>query len=334
MVDSVISQFQQFLYWLFSKEYLVLIVALIYFAVMAAIEPSLVSTFNLRQLVANLLPLLIVCIGQTMVLIGAGIDLSVPATLALASVFGGLLMNADTGLLAGSVWAAPLGILAMLATGALIGLINGFSVSFLKMPPFIVTLTSWMFFSGLAEWIVENQNMYNLPQAFLSFMYSLGTGVPIIGLIIVFVFGTIAHCLLSYTVLGRWMYAVGMNPNSALISGVPVRFTLMCTYVGCGLCAAVSSMLYTARLETASSTLGEHVLLDVIGGVVIGGTSLFGGRGKILWTLYGVIFITFLGNTLNMLGLTHFVIMMVKGGVILMAALIDVTRSRLLLRAG
>jgi ribose transport system permease protein len=125
------------------------------------------------------------------------------------------------------------------------------------------------------------------------------------------------------------MFAVGGNVRTARVSGVPVERTVLLAYVACGACAAAASILYTARLETGSPVLGQRILLDVIGAVVIGGTSLFGGRGSVVGTIYGAVFITLLDNGLNLMGLSSFTVLIVKGAVILAAALADATRERL-----
>ena len=119
---------------------------------------------------------------------------------------------------------------------------------------------------------------------------------------------------------------VGQNSKTAHVSGVPVDGVIITAYATSGLFAAAASIIYTARLETGSPVLGQRILLDVIGASVLGGTSLFGGKGKVLWTLFGALFLTVLDNALNLLGLSHFVIMIVKGTVILGAALLDVGR--------
>jgi ribose/xylose/arabinose/galactoside ABC-type transport system permease subunit len=125
---------------------------------------------------------------------------------------------------------------------------------------------------------------------------------------------------------------VGLNARAARVSGVPVRRTTATAYVLSGLCAAAASILYTGRLETASPTLGREVLLDVIGAAVIGGTSLFGGKGNVMWVVFGVLLFSLIANTLSLFGLPHFNVMAVKGGIILMAALLDVARNRYLAR--
>ena len=305
----------------------IVFLCLVYYLIMCFLVPGFFTVHNSWNLLYNLLPLLIAAIGQTYVIITAGIDLSLTSAIAFSSVVGGFLMSADTGLDISPLFSILLAVIAMLAAGASIGVVNGISVTTLGMPSFMVTLTTMMLFSGLAVWLTKSQNMYNLPELFVNMPYSAFLGIPIpfiIGAVVVF----IAYFLLNKTVMGEWLYAVGMNPKASRISGVHVSRTLVFAYVFSGVCAAVASILYTARLETGSPVMGQHILLDVIGAVVIGGTSLFGGKGKIQWTLFGALFITLLDNSLNLLGLSYFIIMVVKGAVILLATLLNVWKSK------
>jgi ribose/xylose/arabinose/galactoside ABC-type transport system permease subunit len=313
---------------LLTSDYQALWLSLIWFLALLPAVPEIGSADNLANIFSNLLPLLIVAIGQTIVLITGGVDLSVTSTIALASVAGAMVMSADQGGLGGSAFAAPCGIFLMLIVGAAVGAINGFAVAWFRMPPFIVTLTTMMFFSGLAIWLTQSKSVYGLPPAFIAIGKGSIGGIPI-ALFVAIVVAAIAHLLLGRTLYGRWLYAIGGNRRAATISGVPVSGTLMLAYIGSGLCAGVASILYTGRLETGSPVLAQRILLDVIGATVIGGASLFGGKGKIPWTTAGALFITLIDNGLNMLGLSYFFIMMVKGGVILLAALLDAWRNRL-----
>lgn len=312
-----------------GSEYLVLALCAAYFAALAPFTPGFASVGNLGYILSAMLPLLVIATGQTLVLITAGIDLSVTSIIALASVLGAMVINADTGLLAGSALATPAGVLVMLAVGATIGLLNGAAVTLFRMPPFIVTLTGMMFFSGLAIWLAESKSIANLPDSFIA----LGKHVWLAGGIAAGV-AVAGHLLLTRTVAGRWLYAVGHNPRAALVSGVPVSRTLVLAYVACGLCAGVAAVIITGRLETGSPVHWRGNLLDIIGATVIGGTSLYGGRGKVLWTVFGVLFLTLLDNSLNLLNLSHFTIMMVKGAVILAAAVLDAVRNRMLVVRG
>jgi ribose transport system permease protein len=134
---------------------------------------------------------------------------------------------------------------------------------------------------------------------------------------------------LSRSLFGRWLYAVGHNARAANVSGVPVAGVVMGAYIASGLCAAVAAVIYTGQAEAGSPVLGQRILLDVIGATVLGGASLFGGKGKVLWTLWGVLFFKLIDNSLNLLNLSVFAITMVKGGVILGAAVLDAARQRL-----
>jgi ribose/xylose/arabinose/galactoside ABC-type transport system permease subunit len=191
----------------------------------------------------------------------------------------------------------------------------------------MVTLASMMAVGGLAVWYTRSGKIDNLPDAFVEIGYGAFLGVPL-GVWVVGAIALAAHGVLARTVFGRWLYAVGRNAKAAVLSGVPRRRVVTTAYVVSGGCAAVASILYTARLETGSPEIAPRILLDVIAACVIGGTSLYGGRGKILWTAYGVLFVALIDNGLNLMNLSNFSIMIVKGGVILLAALLDTARTR------
>ena len=308
---------------LLQSQYLVLLFCGVLFAALAPFTPGLASAHNFANLLGNLAPLLVVAVGQTLVLIVGGIDLSVTSTIALTSVVGGFVMNGDTGWLRGSPAAAPIALIVMLGLGGLVGAFNGLAVTRLRMPAFMVTLTTMMFVSGFAIWLAQSRNLPNLPAAFTVLGSRLWFALPIAATLAGF-----THLLLTRSLFGHWLRAVGSNARTAHVSGVPVNAVVIAAYVASGVLAASASVLYTGRLETSSPVLGQRILLDVIGATVIGGTSLFGGKGKVLWTVFGVLFLTLLDNALNLLGLSHFTIMMVKGGVILLAALLDTARTR------
>lgn len=288
--------------------------------------PGFFTVNNSWNILYNLLPLLVVAIGQTYVMITAGIDLSITSIIAVCSIAGGYVMSSDT-----SVFGDPasifFGILTMVFVGMLIGMVNGISVTKFGMPAFMVTLTTMMLFSGFAIWCTQSQNIYNLPEAFVNMPYSSFLGIPIPVFIGVFVL-LLAYFLLNKTLFGEWIFAIGLNAEVARISGVKVHRTLILVYMFSGFCAAVGALFYTARLETGSPVMGQNILLDVIGAVVIGGTSLFGGKGKILWTFFGALFMTLLDNSLNLIGLSFFLIMIVKGAVILAAAMLNTLREK------
>jgi ribose transport system permease protein len=304
-------------------EYLVLWLCLAYFVALAPFTPGFASLDNLRTILAYLLPILVVSTGLTLVLIIGGIDLSVTSTIALASVVGGKIMSAEEGWLAGHPLAVPVAVLAMLGTGAGLGAVNGLAVTLCRIPAFIATLTTMMFVSGLAIWVTLSRKIGGLPDGFIVLGQELWLAAGIAG-----VAATAAHLGLSRTLYGQWLYAIGHNARTAQVSGVPVGWVTFGTYVASGLFAGLAAILFTAGLETGNPEMARDNLLDVVGAVVIGGTSLYGGKGTMAGTLFGVLFLALVDNSLNLLGLTFYTIMMVKGAVILAAALVDTARNR------
>jgi ribose/xylose/arabinose/galactoside ABC-type transport system permease subunit len=271
--------------------------------------------------------LAVLAVGQTFVLITAGIDLSLPAVMSLASVTGAAVLTAVTP--AVGHWPAVLvAVVAMLSVGVLIGVLHGLAVAALKMPAFLVTLASLIGIGGLAVWWTQSGRIA-VSEQFVEVWYGRPAGIPL-PLVWVGFLAIAAHFFLAHTVIGRRLYALGHSLAASRISGVPVIRVTVFAYAVSGFCAAGASVLYTARLYTGSPQLVENeVLLDCIGAAVIGGTSLFGGRGRIRGTLLGALFIALLGNSLNMLGLRYWHVITVKGGVILFAAMLDVFRNRL-----
>ncbi len=313
---------------LFASEYLVLALCVLYFTALAPFAEGFASRGNFGNILLTLLPLFMLAIGQTVVLITGGIDLSVTSTIALTSVVGAMVMSGDNGWLAGNPLAVPIAITLMLIVGGAVGLLNGIAITRLRMPAFIVTLTTMMFVSGFAVWLTKSKNIGALPGAFTLIGNNLWISLPLTAVVAAF-----AHLMLSRSLFGRWLYAVGHNNRAAYVSGVPVAGITCSAYVVSGACAALASVLLTGQAETGSPVLGKNLLLDVIGATVIGGTSLFGGKGKVLWTLFGVLFLKLIDNSLNLLNLSDWDIRMVKGGVILFAALMDAVRNRFVVRS-
>jgi ribose/xylose/arabinose/galactoside ABC-type transport system permease subunit len=191
------------------------------------------------------------------------------------------------------------------------------------MPAFIVTLTTMMFVSGLTIWLTQSESIYNLPSGFLLLGKNIWAATAVTAAV-----AASAQFMLSRTYFGMCVRAVGGNPKAARVSGIHVARVTTTAYVISGACAAIAAVLITGQLETGSPVQWENNLLDVIGATVIGGTSLYGGRGSVLWTVFGVLLLTLIDNSLNLLNLSYFTIMMAKGGVILLAALLDAVRYR------
>ncbi len=339
------------------SEYLILYLCIVMFVGLYILSPTVATPRNISNLLSNMWPLLVIAVGQTFVLIVAGIDLSQGAVVSLSSVVGAafiaesvqpivfkksplwdVLLFEEGAILSDSITGIPVAIIAMLGVGLLIGAFNGVAVAFGRIPPFMVTLVTSMFIGALAIYLVKTENIIDLPDAFS--VIGDDFALPVlsdleffsIAMIIAIGIAILAHLVLSRSIFGRWLYSIGNNPRAALVSGVPVKKVIVATYMFSSVCAAAASIIYTARVEQGRPTLGAPLLLDIIAAVVIGGTSLFGGRGKILWTVFGVIFLVLLGNALSLLNVPFFYVAIVKGSVILLAALLDVVRRRLALQ--
>jgi ribose/xylose/arabinose/galactoside ABC-type transport system permease subunit len=306
-----------------QQSSLLLLVCVAYAVAMSIAAPGFAGLENLKNVWVAMIPLLIVAMGQTVVLISAGIDLSVTSTIAMASTAAAFLITRDGGALADSGWAASAAIGVALGVGLLVGSFNGAAVAWLRMPPFIVTLTSMMAVSGAAIWWTQSESIYNLPNSFLQFGRN-----PWIASAVALGIAAITQWLLISTLFGMRLRMVGFNQQTAHVSGVPVTRTIFQAYVVSGICAGVAAIVITGQLETGSPVHWENNLLDVIGATVLGGTSLYGGRGSVAGTVIGVLLLILIDNSLNLLNLSYFSIMTAKGATILLAALFDSLRRQ------
>ncbi|MDG0837935.1 MAG: ribose ABC transporter permease [Staphylococcus equorum] len=290
---------------------LILLVIIISALNSAFLEPS--NLFNLlRQVSINGL----IAFGMTFVILTGGIDLSVGSTLALSSAMVAILMVSGVD----SMIALLLGCIF----GAVLGAINGLLITLGKMAPFIATLATMTVFRGLTLVITDGNPITNLngSYAFQLFGrgYFLGIPVPAVTMFVTFI---ILYILLHKTVFGRQTYAMGGNEKAAFISGIKVNKLKIMIYSLAGLMSAMAGAILTSRLNSAQPTAGMSYELDAIAAVVLGGTSLTGGKGRILGTLIGVLIIGVLNNGLNLLGVSSFYQQVVKGVVIIIAVLID-----------
>ena len=304
----------------------ILIVLVLYTVLSIIIVPDFATFVNIRDIFVQSSDLIILSCGLTFVLLNGGIDFSITAVTSLASVVGASIMNLDTGFAAHLPYGFLIAIVVMLLIGLGISVINGFSVVVLKMPSFIATMATFLMFSGLAVFYTKSATITNLPTSFTFIGDGTLAWLPVPALIAaVVVFGT--HYLLSRTGFGRSVYAIGSNPRASFISGLPVKRVIFQLFVMCGFLAAVGGIVMSARVGAGTPALGQETLMDIVAAVIIGGTSIFGGSGSILGTVAGGLFITILNNSLNLVGIPWFVVIIVKGVVILFIALFDAIRK-------
>ncbi|MCY8113600.1 ribose ABC transporter permease RbsC [Bacillus spizizenii] len=288
--------------------------------IVSILNPSFLEPLNILNLLRQVAINGLIAFGMTFVILTGGIDLSVGAILALSSA-----------LVAGMIGSGVDPVLAIILgciIGAVLGMINGLLITKGKMAPFIATLATMTVFRGLTLVYTDGNPITGLGTnyAFQLFGrgYFLGIPVPAITMVLAFV---ILWVLLHKTPFGRRTYAIGGNEKAAFISGIKVTRVKVMIYSLAGLLSALAGAILTSRLHSAQPTAGESYELDAIAAVVLGGTSLSGGRGRIIGTLIGVLIIGTLNNGLNLLGVSSFYQLVVKGIVILIAVLLDRKKS-------
>ena len=275
----------------------------------------------------------LIAFGVTLVIITGGIDLSVGSLVALTGVVAAVVMREMGGASATGTIAA--GLMSGVAVGAAFGTFSGLIITRFRLPPFIVTLAGMLVARGFAFIFCKGQPIaegmpevfFWLGQGYVAEAY-LGRWLPVPVLLMVVGFGAI-HLLLSRTVFGRSVIAVGSNEEAARLSGIAVRWTRLTAYVLTGSLCGLVGVIHTAKLRVADPKVGEMWELNVIAAVVVGGTSLFGGRGSIPGTLVGALIIGVLNNSLNLMQVQLFWQKVVLGTVILLAAMLDAALSRL-----
>ena len=262
----------------------------------------------------------IIAIGMTLVIISAGIDLSVGSMIALCGMVGATVMTAIGEPADPQGMALIIGTIAGIGIGTACGFLNGLLVTKLRLQPFIVTLGTMSFFRGISL-IMKDGQAVNVP----SYKY-LGEGTVLsipISIIIFAVIIAIAIFILKYTRLGRYTYAIGSNRLAAFHAGVNVDRNLICIYTFTGLLVGIAAMIATSRTVSAQPTAGLGAELDIIAAVVIGGASLAGGQGSITGTIIGTLLISFLRNGCTLLGISTNAQLVVIGMIIVLAVTVD-----------
>ncbi len=287
--------------------------------------PDFLKKSNLLAIVDRIVVIAIIAIGMTMVIMTGGIDLSVGSLIALSAVIGTSIMKGMGGLEAGAsaVW---LGFLVGILACGLIGGFGGWIVHRFKVAPFITTLGIMMMARGLSFLITGGFSIYQVPKGLTWLGQGKLLGVPNTVILLVVLYA-IAHIFMSYTRMGRYIYAVGGNEEASRLSGVPIGFVIPFVYVVSGLAAGLGGAIQVSQINTGAPNMGVMYELYVIAAVVVGGTSLSGGTGRILGTLIGAFIISVLQNGMNLLGIESYTQQVVLGGVILVAVLLDKLRS-------
>ncbi len=295
------------------------------------------STFftldNFRNVTQRVVVIAIVAIGMTMVIITAGIDLSVGSLVGLSAMVGAWFIKARVMAAGGDPAAVGnltlySGFLVAILCAGLIGLFSGALVAYCKVAPFIVTLGVMMIARGMAEQANEGFTVSDthLPAGFRELNHGMLIGIPNT-LALLILFYVAAHLFMSKTKYGRYIYAVGGNMEAARLSGVPVAGVILLVYSLCGLLAGLGGCLEASRVNAATTVMGTGLELEVIAAVVVGGTSLFGGSGRVFGTLIGAFIIGVMRSGMNQLNFKDPLQDMVLGAIIIIAVLLDRARQ-------
>lgn len=298
-----------------------IVVVLIFGLVLSLLSPTFLTPTNLTNLLLQASTLGVMALGMTFVIIGAGIDLSVGGIPAIVSVLAiGLVVRGEL-----PIWFA---LVVAIGVGIAVGVANGFAITRLGIAPLIATLGTLSITIGLAFAYSGGTSIVPVPDFYNLLRRANVFGIPI-NIIILLVLAVITHFVLTRTTFGRSLYAVGGNRQAAEMAGIRTKRIILLTYVISAVAASIAGVLFTARLASGSPQTGIGIELTVIAAVVIGGTSLFGGRGNVLGTVLGAVLITMVTNAINLLGVPTAWDRVLLGVVIVIAALLDVFRLRI-----
>jgi len=289
-------------------------------AVLALSTDAFLTTTNLLNVLRQASLIFLVASGLTLVILTAGLDLSIGANLGLSACLAAAAIKST-----GSI---TIGIAAGLACGIFIGVLNGLMITLLKLPPFIATYGMlWMVY-GINYWGMAGDTIYGFPAAFreIGSGYLLGIPIPVLLMTVCLIVGGV---FTRYTTYGHEIYAIGANAEVARLSGIPVRSRLLLVYTLSGAMAGLTGIVYLARLNSAEAGIGDPLLLPAIAAVLIGGTSLFGGVGSLSGALIGAVILTLVLNGMNLLTINGNWQPLVTGVIVLLAAGMDtVARKR------
>ncbi len=281
--------------------------------------PYFATASNMANVLEQSAVIGIVAIGMTFVILTGGIDLSVGSVVALAGVVIGTLLQQRVSL--------PIALLAGMLVGISAGAANGLMITVGKLPPFIATLGMMSVARGLALLLTDGRPISGFPDALraVATQRVLGISGPVWCMLSLF---AITHVVMTRTVLGRYIYAIGGNEEATAMSGIDVRRYKTIVYAISGFAASVCAVLLLARLNSAQPIAGIGYELDAIAAVVIGGTSLLGGSGSVVGTLIGALIMSVLRNGLNLLGVSSYLQQVTIGVVIVVAVLVDMALHR------
>jgi ribose/xylose/arabinose/galactoside ABC-type transport system permease subunit len=296
------------------------VVTLVLLLVVAALaSPYFFSTRNIMNVLRGAAPMMIISVGMTIIILSRGIDLSVGSILGVAAMLVGVLMP----------YGAGVAIVAALVAGVALGAVNGALITKLKLEPFIATLAMLIAARGIVYIVTGGANLVlNDSPAWFK---AIGSGylwfvpIPVVIAVLVWIY---AAYLLSWSRLGRHIYAVGANEEAARLYGIPCDRVKIKIYALSGLFAAIAGVILASRLNVSEPNAGQLIELNAISATLIGGTTFDGGVGGVWGTVIGVLILAILGNILNLVGVSPFVQMLLQGVIIVLAVVMSEARNR------
>jgi ribose transport system permease protein len=275
---------------------------------------AFLTSNNVLNVLRQTALLFLLASGLTIVILTAGLDLSVGANIGLSACLAATIIKST-----GSI---SLALLVGMGSGFLIGLINGGLIAFLRIPPFIATYGMLWILHGVTYWFMGGETIHGFPAEFRAIGSGYLWGIPI-PVFLMLAFLLVGMIFLQRTRWGQDIYSVGANREAARLSGIPVNSRLVLAYVMSGLMAGLASLIFLARLNSAEGDIGEAMTLPAIAAVLIGGTSLFGGVGTITGTLIGALILTLVLNGMNLLSINASWQPLVTGIIVIAAVYFD-----------
>lgn len=298
----------------FKTEFTMLGIFIVFFVIMSVISGNFLSSGNMLNVVSQVASNAMMSVGMTIVIITAGIDLSVGGILGLSAMIGAIQM-VNTG-------SAVIGFIVMMVVSIICGLVNGFLIGYIKMPAFIVTLGTMNICRSLDYVISDANTQSGFPAEWKFIGQTKIGGIPMYLIFMIIVFAAFIF-ILQKTKFGRMLYACGSNAEAATLSGINVKLNVCLAYVISGLMCGFAAWIMTSRLMACDPTYGDGAEMDAIAAAVIGGASMSGGRGSIWGTIIGIFLVGFLRNALNLLGVNPYWQGTALGVVIIVAVLAE-----------
>jgi ribose transport system permease protein len=305
-----------------TTEITLLVINAAIFVAMAILTDTFFTPYNIGNVFRQASVIGIIAISSTIVIISAGIDLSVGSVAGLSAMAVAVLMSEARVNMA--IWPA---LLIAIAAGTAIGVYHGFIIYEVKLPPFIATLGSMFVIRGIVKLISGAQTIAYLPDQFTDFARVDVLGMPVLVLVWLFV-AAVIHFVLSYTRFGRNVYVIGSSAEVARLSGIRMRLNIYSLYVLAALLCSLAGVLLTSRLSSAVPTIGQGYELTAIAAAVIGGASLSGARGSVLGTVLGTLLMSLITNAGVHLEIDPFLMQSITGALLTIAVVIDMLRQR------